>query len=109
MGYLRGVSCAQRLALPMGLNGPFLSLYTYICIYIYIKRVSRHVCARPSEHSANETKGKENGGLETPVSPPLLRRAKPSRGVSRHPSGFLLSLYVVNQWQTTRLLVPSCL
>lgn len=41
MGYLRGVSCAQRLALPMGLNGPFLSLY----VYIYIYSVYRDTCA----------------------------------------------------------------
>lgn len=68
MGYLRGVSCAQRLALPMGLNGPFLSIY--ICVCVYIACIAARV---PSEHSANETKGKENGGLETPVSPPLLR------------------------------------
>lgn len=84
MGYLRGVSCAQRLALPMGLNGPFL-----------YSRISRHVCARRRERSRavgavgapRRTKGKENADWKR-CSAARADCAKPSWGFFPAPREF---------------------
>ena len=76
-----------------------LSLYIYMCVCIY--SVYRGTCAVGTFGERNERERKRRTGN--------ARLSSASRGVSRHPSGFLLSLRVVNQWQTTRLLVPSCL
>ena len=103
MGCLRGwgrgwVSCAQRLALPMGLNSPFLY-------------IAPRVCLRRSEHHRDQREEKENGSPNGPVSTthPGSLHGGGFFFFFRRPSGFLLSLNVVNHWQTTRLLAASYL
>lgn len=73
MGYLRGVSCAQRLALPMGLNGPFLSLHIYMYLYIYKACIATRVRSTVGtfgERNERERKRRTgNAGLSSAFAP----------------------------------------
>lgn len=69
MGYLRGVSCAQRLALPMGLNGPFLSLYVYIYIACIATRVRSAVGTFGERNERERKRRTGNAGLSSAFAP----------------------------------------